>query len=148
MQATTTQEAKPVRANSATSHDPILTPEDEAFMRQVMSQTEDGDPGATTTTATEGGGGNAVVADSSPTAQDTQHVEEFGKKLGEQQRRATTEMSEEDGSKDKKKDSEKGKGEGETAPAAEKKKKRWSLNWPWKKEGKEKVRLIYTELFT
>lgn len=149
MQATTTQEAKPVRANSTTSHDPILTPEDEAFMRQVMLQTENGDPGATTTTtATEAGGGDAVAAGSSPTAQDTQHVEEFGKTLGEQQRRATTEMNEEDGSKDKKKDSGKDKGEGETAPAAEKKKKRWSLNWPWKKEGKEKVRLVYTELVT
>lgn len=144
MQAT--QRTNTTQANETATHDPVLTSEDEAFLQQVMSQPENGEPGATTTIATESDSGDVVATGSNPIAQDTQRVEEFGKKLGEQQRRGT-EASEEAGSKDRE-DSEKSRREGETAPAAEKKKKRWSLNWPWKKEGKEKVRSMYIVLVT
>lgn len=95
---------------SPTTHDPVLTPDDEAFFRQIMSR-----PDAT---------GNAVTADApGPVAQD---AEEFGKKLGEQQRKATDlEEQEKGGDKDKNKE--------QAEPATEGKKKRWSLNWPWGK---------------
>lgn len=152
MQAT--QEPKSTQANNATnSHDPILTDEDEAFLRQVMSQPENAEPGASTTAASPedgngGPGGDAVPVPTSPLPEDTQQIEEFGKSLGEQQRRATSELKEGgEGNKDDKegkKGEEEKKDEGEATGAAEKKKKRWSVNWPWKKGNKEKVRLAYT----
>ena len=158
MQAT--QEPKTTQAKNATnSHDPILTAEDEAFLRQVMAQPGNAEPGASTSAtdaspapADGGAGGNsgdAVPAPTSPVPEDTQRIEEFGKSLGEQQRRPTSELKEggDDGKKeDKKKDEKEGKkegeekkDEGEAAGAGEKKKKRWSMHWPWKKGSKEKV---------
>lgn len=149
MQAT--QEPKRAQAKNATnSHDPILTAEDEAFLRQVMSQPGGAEPDASTTAVSPkdggggGGSGDAVPAATSPVPEDTQRIEEFGKSLGEQQRRATSELKEggDEGKKeDKKEDKKEGeetKGE-EEAAEGEKKKKRWSMNWPWKKGSKEKV---------
>lgn len=148
MQAT--QEPKSTQAkNAANSHDPILTDEDEAFLRQVMSQPENAEPGASTTAAAPAGGsggdgGDAVPAAASPPPENTQEIEEFGKSLGEQQRRATSELKEGggEGKKDEKEDKKEDKKEDEGKKDegdAEKKKKRWSVNWPWKKGQKEKV---------
>lgn len=107
---------------SPTTHDPVLTPDDEAFFRQIMSRPE----------AAGSDTGNAVTADApGPVAQD---AEEFGKKLGEQQRKAT-DLEEQGKGDDKDRIKE------QAEPAAEGKKKRWSLNWPWGK-GK-KVRLHF-----
>lgn len=82
-----------------------------------MSRPENGAP--------DGNANHAVTADApGPIAQDTHNAEEFGKELGEQQRRATglEEQSKGDG-KDKE----------QVEAAAEGKKKRWGLNWPWSK---------------
>jgi len=110
----------PPQINTNTSHithDPILTPDDEAFFRQIMSRPD----------AAGSETGNAVTVDApGPVAQDNQNAEEFGKKLGEQQRKAT-DLEEQDKSGDKDKNKE------QPESAAEGKKKRWSLNWPWGK---------------
>ncbi|BCR84773.1 uncharacterized protein ACHE_20231A [Aspergillus chevalieri] len=107
---------------SPTTHDPVLTSDDEAFFRQIMSRPDAA--GLDT--------GNAVTADApGPVAQDNQNAEEFGKKLGEQQRKATDlEEQEKSGDKDRNKE--------QAESTVEGKKKRWSLNWPWGK-GKKKA---------
>lgn len=115
---------------SPTTHDPVLTPDDEAFFRQIMSRPD----------AAGSETGNAVTVDApGPVAQD---AEEFGKKLGEQQRKAT-DLEEQEQEKGDDKDKNKENKEQESGPA-EGKKKRWSLNWPWGK-GK-KVRLYFGEI--
>ena len=140
MQATT----KPTPSEapkSPSSYDPVLTPEDEAFFRQVMARPEDGgaaevgsaEDGTAVTTSTEGG---AVAQDT------TRDPEEIGKQLGEEQRRASTVDGEDKGK-------EKGKGkeskEGEKVVEEEKKKKRSSWAWLKRMGTKKKVCLRFMD---
>lgn len=135
MQATT----KPTPSEepkSPSSHDPVLTPEDEAFFRQVMARPEDGG-------AESAEDGNAVATTSAgdgAVAQDTtRDPEEIGKKLGEEQRRAST-VDGEGKEKEKGKGKEKESKEGEKGE--EKKKKRSSWGW-LKRMGTKKVFLLF-----
>lgn len=106
-------------SNTTTStHDPVLSPEDEAFFQQVISRSDTG-------------GAESVTADEGPVARDAQNpqAEAFGKELGEEQRRTTTDVE--------RGDDKVGGGEAESEKQKKeekKEKKRWSLNWPWKKK--------------
>ena len=140
MQAQTTKPAPSEEPKSPSSHDPVLTPEDEAFFRQVMARPEDG--GAPGTKS--GGDGNAVAtsADGGAVAQDTtRDPEEIGKELGEEQRRASTS---EDKGKEKGKEKQKESKEGEEA---EKKTKRSSWGWLKRMGTKKKVFPLFLQIF-
>lgn len=137
---TTTKPTPSEDPKSPSSHDPVLTPEDEAFFRQVMARPEDGGAGsaedgnAVATTSAEGG---AVVQDT------TRDPEEIGKKLGEEQRRASTV---DNGDKGKEKGKEKESKEGEKVE--EKKKKRSSWGWLKRMGTKKKVfALFFQKIF-
>lgn len=140
MQATT----KPTPSEepkSPSSHDPVLTPEDEAFFRQVMARPEEGGAAG----VGSAGDGNAVAtsADGGAVAQDTtRDPEEIGKKLGEEQRRASTVDG---GDKGKGKEKEKESKEGDKE---EKKKKRSSWGWLKRMGTKKKVfPLFFGQIF-
>ena len=135
MQATT----KPTPSEepkSPSSYDPVLTPEDEAFFRQVMARPEDGGAAG----VGSAGDGNAVAtsAEGGAVAQDTtRDPEEIGKQLGEEQRRAST-VDGEDKGKEKGKEKESKEGD-----KGEKKKKRSSWAWLKRMGTKKKVCLRF-----
>lgn len=138
MQAQTTKPAPSEEPKSPSSHDPVLTPEDEAFFRQVMARPEDG--GAPGTKSAGDGNAVATSADGGAVAQDTtRDPEEIGKELGEEQRRASTS---EDKGKEKGKEKQKESKEGEEA---EKKKKRSSWGWLKRMGTKKKVFALFSQ---
>lgn len=116
MQATVQPQNNQITNTTLLTHDPVLSPEDEAFFQHVMSRSDTG-------------GAESVTVDEGPVARDAQNpqAEAFGKDLGEEQRRTTTGVERGD-------DDKGGSGEAESeTEKKEKKKKRWSF-WPWKKE--------------
>lgn len=119
----------------APAHDPVLTADDEAFLQRVTSQPENApnSAGEASTAAVEAPQGSHQQSPVKEHAQDippSSPVEQFGKELGEQERRAS-QKSESSPTKEPERP------KSQEAAAPEKKKKRWSAVF-WKKNGDSK----------
>jgi hypothetical protein len=129
------QQPTAATTNLRKSHDPVLTAEDEAFLRNVTSEESQSGLGAGAPTETAAGAGEQPPA-SGPTevhpAGPISPVEEFGRELGEQERRKS--VVEAGGNASTAETETNGKRKRVASP--EKKKRPWSFIW---KKGEKKV---------
>ncbi|KAL3453331.1 hypothetical protein BJX65DRAFT_121128 [Aspergillus insuetus] len=126
------QQPAAATTNRRKSHDPVLTAEDEAFLRNVTS--EESQSGLGAGAPTETGAGTGASAGEQPVSTGTAEVhpqgpispvEEFGRELGEQERRKS--VVEASGTASTAETETRGKRKRVASP--EKKKRPWSFIW-------------------